>query len=351
MSENEVFEEKQMLDTADAGSLSKYFNNLWLRLFVGIAFTFAIQIFCSFLSVKLFPSSTEGTSALFVTFLPLYILGYPCIYLLLKNIPQTMPIEKHKMKVGHIFAGVVLAICILYVSNIAGMILSRIIAAIIGNKAEVVLETLVNSGGALIILAFFVAICAPVAEEFIFRKLIIDRTVKYGEMLSILVSAFIFALFHGNLGQAIYAFPLGMLFAYIYIRTGNIKNSMIIHCIVNTVGTVFPAIMRQYIDVSKITEFSASNDLMGLANYLSSNVAGFVMLLIQEMIVYGCIVAGIVLFIIAICKHQFWVVKRETDIPKKSRIKIVMINAGMILLVVLLLVFIIMQLFGIKINF
>ena len=47
----------------------------------------------------------------------------------------------------------------------------------------------------------YMVICAPILEEYIFRKLIVDRTVKYGQGVAIVLSGLMFGLFHGNLNQ------------------------------------------------------------------------------------------------------------------------------------------------------
>ena len=46
----------------------------------------------------------------------------------------------------------------------------------------------------------------------LFRRLLVDRMVKYGEATAVLFSGLMFALFHGNLNQFVYAFTLGVFF-------------------------------------------------------------------------------------------------------------------------------------------
>ncbi|MEG2260013.1 MAG: CPBP family intramembrane glutamic endopeptidase, partial [Oscillospiraceae bacterium] len=47
-----------------------------------------------------------------------------------------------------------------------------------------------------------------------------------------------FGLFHMNLSQFFYAAVLGMLLAYITLKTGNIKQSAILHIAINITGSV-----------------------------------------------------------------------------------------------------------------
>lgn len=74
-----------------------------------------------------------------------------------------------------------------------------------------------------------VGILVPVLEELIFRKILIDKTSKYGFGAAIMISGFTFAVFHGNFIQFFYAFSLGILFAYVYCKTGNIWNTIFFH--------------------------------------------------------------------------------------------------------------------------
>lgn len=78
---------------------------------------------------------------------------------------------------------------------------------------------------------------APVLEELLFRKMLIDRTIKYGEGISVLISALFFGLFHGNLNQFAYAFVIGGVFAFVYVKTGNVKYTIYMHMLVNFLGS------------------------------------------------------------------------------------------------------------------
>ena len=74
-----------------------------------------------------------------------------------------------------------------------------------------------NIGGFVIVLML-----APIFEEIVFRKLILDRVSKYGEANAILFSAICFGLFHENLSQSLYTFCIGLALGYVYIKTRNV---------------------------------------------------------------------------------------------------------------------------------
>ena len=84
----------------------------------------------------------------------------------------------------------------------------------------------------------FLVILGPIFEEWMFRKQLIDHTRKYGEKTAILLSGLAFGLFHMNLFQFFYAFLLGVMFGYIYMRTSKLRYSTAMHMIINFNGAV-----------------------------------------------------------------------------------------------------------------
>ncbi len=89
-----------------------------------------------------------------------------------------------------------------------------------------------------ILAMIMVAVLAPIFEELVFRKLIIDRTRRYGEWIAILYSSLAFGLFHCNLYQIFYAFVIGILLGYVYVRTGNIILTIIMHMSLNATSSI-----------------------------------------------------------------------------------------------------------------
>ncbi|MBO4667103.1 MAG: CPBP family intramembrane metalloprotease, partial [Bacilli bacterium] len=93
-------------------------------------------------------------------------------------------------------------------------------------------------GNHIIIYLAQVMIGAPIIEELVFRKLLIDKIAPHGEGIAIVASALLFGLMHGNLGQFFLAFFLGIVFAIVYIKTRNIKYTMCLHFMINTVASL-----------------------------------------------------------------------------------------------------------------
>ena len=92
-----------------------------------------------------------------------------------------------------------------------------------------------------------VGIIVPILEEFIFRKIVIDSTNKYGYGTAIMISAFTFAVYHGNFTQFFYAFGLGLLFAYIYSKTGKLRYTIFLHMGYNLYASAIIPLARKKI--------------------------------------------------------------------------------------------------------
>lgn len=88
-----------------------------------------------------------------------------------------------------------------------------------------------------------VSVFAPLFEEWLCRGMILRGLLqKTGPAAAIIVSAAFFAILHMNPWQALPAFILGLLFGYVYYRTGSLKLTMLMHCVNNTMAVVLSKI-------------------------------------------------------------------------------------------------------------
>jgi membrane protease YdiL (CAAX protease family) len=95
------------------------------------------------------------------------------------------------------------------------------------------------TGGISFFLYFLqITIGAGLLEELFCRCLILGAVKPFGEKTAIFVSAFFFALIHGNFLQIPYAFVLGLFYGYITIRTGSILYSVIFHALSNSISVL-----------------------------------------------------------------------------------------------------------------
>lgn len=78
----------------------------------------------------------------------------------------------------------------------------------------------------------YAGLFAPVAEEILFRGLVLRSLQPYGRRFAIVMSALLFGLFHGNLVQMPYAFCVGLILGYTACEY-SIGWSMVLHMVNN----------------------------------------------------------------------------------------------------------------------
>ncbi len=84
-----------------------------------------------------------------------------------------------------------------------------------------------------------VGLLAPAAEELVFRGLLYHRMrYQISFIPSMIMSALIFAMYHGNIAQGVYAFLLGCVLALVYEKTQNILAPILLHCGANLFSIV-----------------------------------------------------------------------------------------------------------------
>lgn len=84
------------------------------------------------------------------------------------------------------------------------------------------------------LMLFIMAVMPATIEELIFRGIAYGGYRKVGtKFMSVMLSAFLFGVMHGNLNQALYAFVLGIFLALLVEATGSLFSSMIFHFIYN----------------------------------------------------------------------------------------------------------------------
>ena len=82
----------------------------------------------------------------------------------------------------------------------------------------------------------YTGILVPILEELIFRLLIFKVLRKWIPFVwAMLISAFLFGLYHGNLVQFVYASLCGLFLAYVYETYGSLLAPIIAHMVMNIV--------------------------------------------------------------------------------------------------------------------
>ena len=93
----------------------------------------------------------------------------------------------------------------------------------------------VVSGSNTISMMVYTVILGPLAEEVLFRGVILRDNEKYGKGFAILFSAVLFGIFHGDLIQGFFAILVGVILAYVTMEY-SIKWAILMHIINNGIA-------------------------------------------------------------------------------------------------------------------
>lgn len=280
---------------------------LVLNLFIGL--------FISIINPNLLSNQTMMTffSAIWTYLLPLPIF----IYIMRKTEAKTL--EKHKMTVKTFIICISITMFLMWIGNIMGVIITSGIGSLIQHEVANPINDVINNSG-LVANLIIITTIAPIFEELIFRKLLIDRTIKYGGTISVLLSGLLFAFFHRNLNQFFYAFLLGGFFAIIYIKTGQIKYTIGLHMIINFIGSVVSLFVSQ--------------PLMDLANGSVISPTSTFGVILYILITLGLTVMGLIYSIKYFDKSQFD--GSEKEIILKNPVSTILLNPGIICFILLM---------------
>ena len=272
---------------------------------------------------------------------PMYLFAFPACCLMLRMLPGDKP-EGKKLTVKQFLALIPICFCLMYGGNLLGTFLSWFLSD--GNAVNA-LDSYAMDTSPLKILVM--VILAPLLEELICRKLLIDRTVRYGEKISVLMSGLIFGLLHQNLYQFFYAFALGSLFGYVYVRTGRVRYTIILHTMINFLGAVVaPALVSMLNTDTMIALMSETGNVTPEA---MMEVAPVLLLVFgYSMAILGLSIGGLVLLILK-CRKLTW---KETtyQLPGKLALKASFLNVGMIVYILICLIMIILAVMNFKIK-
>ena len=79
----------------------------------------------------------------------------------------------------------------------------------------------------------------PVVEELIFRGLAYKRMREYASpLMAGITTSMLFAVFHGNLVQGVYAFLLGALLCYVYEKYHSFWAPVLLHAAANVISVL-----------------------------------------------------------------------------------------------------------------
>ncbi len=199
-------------------------------------------------------------AALLVSEIAMYGIGFPLFAWMMGRIPSCEMKEKKNIGPGTFLALFVLCYGLTYLGNMIGGIFMQIVDSLHGGGAGNPLNEVLDQMdvGSIFITT---VIIAPVMEELMFRKYLVDRLVPYGQKTAVILSGLFFGLFHGNFYQFFYAAALGMVFAWVYSSTGRIRYNILLHMCINLTGGVLPVVLSRAADAGSILALLGSGCL------------------------------------------------------------------------------------------
>lgn len=234
-----------------------YFSRIGFAIF-GLGLGASVAASLIYMAVSAVPFFTQnGIVSVVVSYLvsliAIYCVGLPIFKIIAKPLPSARPF-KTAMTGKDLFGAVCVSLAAMMMGNYVSNIILIWLETFFGIVTENPLDALIspNDPAMIAVTMLFTVILAPILEELVFRKILCEKLLPLGEGYAILISAAAFGLIHGNFYQFAYGFLLGALFAFIYVKTGKLRYSIILHAIINFLGSVVGPFLFSFMDVDAI---------------------------------------------------------------------------------------------------
>ena len=316
----------------DARSAKAAFSRIGISLSAFSLISYAV-VFITYLAIELFFGNISEKITENVWFVwgmnvvSMYLIAFPVMYLIVRGM-KTVRRPKSKLYFDELIHLFLISEAVMMVGNLVGVSLNSFISAFIGKEITNGVAELITDSPIWVIILVAVVI-GPIVEELIFRKLIIDRLSVFGDLTSVIVSAVLFGLFHGNLYQFFYAAGLGVVLGYVYTKTRNVIYPTVIHMLINFMGSVVALpISDMLVEFEKMTEVTAAGGEIDIQRYTLISLVIFAYTALE----YGFAIAGMIILTKKLRAHDLYISSTaETSIPKNKIASVSILNLGMIL--------------------
>ena len=218
--------------------IRQVFSRIGLGMFLFLLIPYTATIALNVLCYRYAPQIIDSDWYYWVSsYGALYLMAFPVLLMVLSTIPNGFcgPLAKTSLSVKQILHLSLIGCGIMYPLSFMTSVLSETVSTAIGTESSNPLVDAFLQNNPWLTL-FISVIVAPIMEELIFRGILYKKLIYFGGKIYILVSSFLFALFHTNLSQLFYAFALGLLLGAVSYYTGHIKYCIILHMIINMIG-------------------------------------------------------------------------------------------------------------------
>ncbi len=310
----------------DFRPVKRYFSRIGLSCSLLMLITVAVQFLAAALIRLKYPQFMESDWYIWlISVLPLYLLAFP-VYLYTLPKPIDKPVAKNGISAREFLMYLVMCFGIMYPLNLLGYGVTSALQSLFRLPARNPLETAMSMSN-IYVTFIFAVLLAPLMEELIFRKLLIDRIGRIDKRTALFFSALAFGLFHGNFYQFFYAYGLGLLFGFIYIKTGRIRYTVGLHMIINFLGTVVSAAVLKFSKMDSLKGKAA--DQVELINGFLASLPSMAVLAAYGLALLALVAAGVYLLIRE--RRRFMVAEPDDAIPDEKAFSIVYATWGVAL--------------------
>ena len=302
-------------------------SRIGLAYFAFFAATYAAMIPLTAILLSLAPALIEEPPMTWLlSLVPMYGFGLPAFILVLRTAPAAVPTER-RLRLRHFFLLLLIAYAVMYVANLVGTGINSLTEATTGSSSSANATEMIESTP-LLYTFLFAVILGPIVEELMFRRLVLSRLLPYGQKVAIVGSALLFALFHGNLAQILYAFAVGLILGYLYIGTGRLRYPILMHITLNFLGSIVPLLLLRAVDMERMEEIAAAEEMT--TEMVAELLPSLLLLFAYIGLLLLLVVAGLILLIIY--ARRVRLAPAPEPIPRGER-RYVFRSVGFILLV------------------
>lgn len=314
------------MDRSALAPLKRHYSSLGMACFLYLAVSTMAQGLVAGICAVAAPQLLEtGWFLLAASFLPMYLIGFPIFCWRLPKAPAVLPAPR-TMPVKDLLICLLMCFGLLYPLNLLGSGVTALLNRLLGTAQVNPIAALVDSANPWLY-ALFAVVLGPIMEELTFRKLLIDRMRTIDKPAAVLFSALAFGLFHGNLSQFFYAFALGIFFGFLYVKTGRIRYTIVLHILVNFFGSMVTMLLLPYIDMAALDSVTlGAADALGA---LLPSLPALLGLAVYGLCMLSAAIAGIALLISR--RKRFQLADEADRLSPAQRFRLPFLNPGMAL--------------------
>lgn len=263
---------------------------------------------------------------LLIAYLVFFGIVFPLAALLLRRLPVAAP-EKGKISARHFFAFLPILYLCSYVGSQLSQWLIALLADAFGLQMGSALGTLLLTHP--LVMVFILLLAAPLCEEWFFRKLLLDRACIYGEKLAIFVSALLFACYHTSVYQFFYAFFVGLILGYLYLRTGKLWVTVLMHAVFNLLCSILPYVMLRFGIFAAFMEAETMDEQIAV---ITANPVGVAVACVYGFVCLGLLIGGCLL--LGKYRKKVFFKPAACPLPPDTEGAAAFVNVGMLLCII-----------------